>query len=337
MRQRRRAERQHSGRSASPQVAGRRLNERQRQRFLYVAIAVVLVGLVAMLAVGWYLNSYRIPRKVVAEIDGVQYQLREALPYALLDAGVTGSFVPDQGLNNLLGDGIIERNIGEIGGDIEQGAVDAEIVRQYEPLPEGNEEAEPPTSLSEEGRDSFEQFLDFVRVNEDDYRAWLTGQLRRQSALEYFSAEAPETTEQIHVEWIVTQSVTVARGAVARLEEGEEFADVAGELNEDFLFSDAEGVVGWVPEGILQADVNGVLFAEGIEQDEVQGPHTTAFGTIVFRVTDGPSDEPLTGVMRELWAQNDFQEWVDGKSLGLQYYFTADDARWLVEQLESLQ
>ena len=336
MRQRRRAERQHSGRSASPQVAGRRLNERQRQRILYVAIAVVLVGLVAMLAVGWYLNSYRVPRKVVAEIDGVQYQLREVLPYALLDAGVTGSFVPDQGLNNLLGDGIIERNIDEIGGDIEPGAVDAEIVRQYEPLPE-DEEAEPPTSLSEEGREFFAQFLDFVRVSEDDYRAWLTGQLRRQSALEYFSAEAPETTEQIHVEWIVTQSVTIARDAVARLEEGEEFAGVAGELNEDFLFSDAEGVVGWVPEGVLQADVNGVLFAEGIEQDEVQGPHTTAFGTIVFRVTDGPSDEPLTGVMRELWAQNDFQEWVDGKSLGLQYYFTADDARWLVEQLESLQ
>ena len=336
MRQRRRAERQHSGRSASPQISGRRLNERQRQRILYVAIAVLLLGLAAMLAVGWYLNQYRVPRKVVAEIDGVQYQLREVLPYALLDAGVTGSFQPEQGLNNLLGDGVIERSVAEIGGDIEPGAVDTEIVRQYEPLPE-DEEAEPPTSLGEEGRANFEQFLDFVRVGEDDYRAWLTGQLRRQSALGYFSAEAPETTEQVHVEWIVTQSVTVARDAVARIEEGEEFAEVAGELNEDFLFADAEGVVGWVPEGVLQADVNGVLFAEGIEQGEVQGPHTTGFGTIVFRVTDGPSDEPLTGVMRELWAQNDFQAWVDGKSAGLRYYFDADDARWLVERLESLQ
>ena len=333
MRQRRRAERQHSGRSASPQVAGRRLNERQRQRILYVAIAVVLMGLVAMLSVGWYFNSYRVPRKVVAEIDGVQYQLKEVLPYALLDASVTGSFAPDQGLNNLLGDGIIERRIDEIGGEIDLADVDADIVRQFEPLPEG-EEVEPPTGLSEGGSEAFERFLDIVGVGEEDYRAWLTGQLRRQSALEYFSAEAPETTEQIHVEWIVTQNVTTARDAVSRLEEGEDFVDVAGELNEDFLFANAQGVVGWVPQGVLETTADGVLFAEGIEQDEVQGPHTTALGAIVFRITDGPSDEPLTGVMRELWAQNDFQALIDSQTVGLLYYFTGDDAQWLVDQLE---
>lgn len=333
MRQRRRAERQVSARSSAPQTANRRLNERQRQRLLYVAIAIVLIGLAAFLAVGWYFNQYRVPRKVVAEIDGVQYQLRDVLPYTLLDAAVTGSFLPDQGLNNLLGDGIIERRSAEIGAVIDAGAVDTEIVLQFEPRSE-DEEAEPPTSLSEEGRDSLDRFLDLYGVTEDDYRAWLAGQLRRESALEYFSAEAPEDAEQVHVEWIVTTNVTTARDAVARLEEGEEFAEVAGELNEDFVFADAEGVVGWVPEGVLQADVDGVLFGEGVEQGEVQGPHTTALGTIVFRIADGPSDQPLTGLMRELWAQNDFQVWIDAQALALMYYFTADDARWLVDQLE---
>ena len=249
---------------------------------------------------------------------------------------MTGSFAPDQGLNNLLGDGIIERNSAEIGGGIDPGAVDADIAGRFEPRSE-DEEAEPPTSLTEGGNEAFENFLDLIRVDEENYRAWLEGQLRRQAALEYFSDEAPETTEQIHVEWIVTGTVTKAREAVSRLEEGEEFAAVAGELNENFLFSDAEGVVGWVPEGLFQADVDGVLFTEGIEQGEVQGPHTTALGTIVFRITDGPSDQPLTGIMRGLWAQNEFQGWVDGHSAGLQYYFTPDDAQWLVDQLESLR
>ncbi len=336
MRQRRRAERQHSGRSASTQVANRRLNERQRQRLLRMAIVVVLVGLVAMLAAGWYLNSYRVPRKVVAELDGVQYQLREALPYALLDAWVTGSFVPEQGLNNLIGDGIIERKSAEIDASIDPGEVSEEIVRVFEPGLDP--EADPPDSLSDEGRGLFDDFLGSIGVNEDEYRAWIEGQLRRQSALEYFSAEAPETTEQIHVEWIVTQNVTTAREAMSRIEEGEEFADVASDLNEDFLFSDREtGVLGWVPEGVLPSDVDAVLFAEGIEQGEVQGTHTTAIGTIVFRITDGPSGESLTGVMRELWAQNDFQTWIDEQTVALQYYFTPDDAQWLVDQLENLQ
>ena len=336
MRQRRRAERQTSARSTSPQTAGRRLNERQRQRLLYVVIAIVLFGLAAMLAVGWYLNQYRIPRKVVAEVDGIQYQLRDVLPYALLDGTATLAFNPDQGLNNLIGDGIIERRSAEIGAEVALSEVDAGIVRQFEPAPE-DEEAEPPANLSEEGRDAFERFLDAVHVDEEDYRAWLSGQLRRESALEYFSAEAPETMEQVNVEWIVTTSVTNARSAITRLEEGEEFAVVAGDLNEDFLFADAEGVVGWVPEGVLDATMDGVLFAEGIEQGEVQGPHTTAMGTVVFRITDGPSDEPLTGVMRELWAQNDFQAWIDAQAVGMQYYFTPDDAQWLVDQLESFR
>ena len=303
---------------------------------LYIAIGVVLFGLVAFLSVGWYFNSYRVPRKVVAEIDGVQYQLREVLPYALLDAWVTGSFVPEQGLNNLVGDGIIERKSGEIGADFDPGEVGAEIVRVFEP--DLDPEAEPPDSLSEEGRDIFDDFLAGVGVSEEEYRAWIEGQLRRQSALEYFSGEAPENTEQIHVEWIVSQSVTTAREAVASLEGGEEFAAVAEEVNEDFVFSEREtGVVGWVPEGVLQADVNGVLFAEGIEQGEVQGPHTTAFGTIVFRITDGPSEQPLTGIMRELWAQNDFQAWIDAQTTSLEFDFTLDDTQWLVDQLEDLQ
>ena len=335
MRQRRRAERQHSARSASPQIAGRRLNERQRQRLLYVAIAVVLLGLVALLVVGWYMNQYRVPRKVVAEIDGVQYQLRDVLPYALLDASLSNSFVPDQALNNLVGDGIIQRKSTEIGAVIDPGAVDADIVQLFEPPSEG-EETEPPSSLSEEGRQVFKRFLDAFSVAEDDYRAWLSGQLRRQAALEFFSAEAPETTEQIYVEAIVTANVTTARDVVSRLEGGEGFTDVAEDLNEFFLFSDM-ATAGWLPEGVVQADVNGVLFREGIEHGEVQGPHIINIGAIVFRIADGPSDEPLTGSMRNLWAQNDFQRWIDAQAVELQYYFDANDAQWLVDQLEDGQ
>ncbi|MDE2836891.1 MAG: hypothetical protein OXL97_05195 [Chloroflexota bacterium] len=332
MRQRRRAERQQSARSASPQIAGRRLNERQRQRLLLVAIAAALVVLVAILSVGWYINEYRVPRKVVAEIDGVQYQLRDVFPYAVLDGVASGSFSPQQGLNNLLGDGIIERKSSDIGAVIEPGAVDADIVSQFEPLREGGE-AGPPTSLSEEGRELLERFLDTFGVSEEVYRAWLAGQLRRQSALEHFSALAPETTEQIHVEAIITSAVTSARDAVARLEEGQEFAEVAGEFNEFFLFSDA-ATAGWVPEGVLQPDVNGVLFREGIEHGEVQGPHIINIGAIVFRITEGPSEEPLADAMRLLWGEKDFQEWLDAQAVGLRYYFTPDDAQWLVDQLE---
>ena len=336
MRQRRRAERQQSARSASTQTTNRRLGERQRQRLLLAAIAVVLLALIGTLAVGWYLSEFRTPRKVVAEIDGVQHQLRDVFPYALLNSVTTGTFAQEQALTDLIGDGILDRHGADIGVTVGPAEVDADIVRQFEPASE-DEEAEPPASLGEEGRDSFEEFLSLVRVDEEVYREWLAGRLRRDAGLEHFEAEAPATTEQVHVEWIAAATVTDARDAVARINEaGEEFAAVAAELNTDFIYAGEGGVVGWVPQGILPDDVDTLLFAEDVPHGELQGPHTTNLGALVFRITEGPSDQPLTGVMRTLWGQNDFQGWMEEQTAELQYDFNADDAAWLLGQVEGL-
>ena len=77
------------------------------------------------------------------------------------------------------------------------------------------------------------------------------------------------------MEWIVAPDSLQAQGAVDRITAGEEFVDVALELNTERELAEAAGIVGWVPQGALPDDIDALLFAEEVEVGVVQGPHAT--------------------------------------------------------------
>lgn len=337
MRQRRRAERQQAARSASQATGSRRrISDRRAQRILYGVIAVAAIALIGLLSVGWWFNSYRPPRKVVAEFEGVAVQLKEVVPYTALTAPASGSLNPNTALSALVRNVILERRAAELEANVTPQDVDAELVRQFEP-PSDDENAEPPASLSEEGRETLREFLDVFRVSDAEHRDWIAGELRSESALDYFAAQSPETAEQIYVEWIVAASSDQAGDARERLEADEELADVAAELHLDQALGDADGDLGWTPEGAFPADLERILFADDIEQGELQGPHTTTIGSVVFRVTDGPSEQPVSKEMRRLLGNRAFQQWLDERSVEVVYDFTQGDGEWTLRQLEDLQ
>lgn len=336
MRQRRRAERQQAARSASQATGSRRrISDRRAQRILYGVIAVAAIALVGLLAVGWYLNSYRPPRKVVAEFEGVAVHLREVVPYTALTAPASGSLNPNTGMSALVRNVILERRSAEIEAEVTDADIDAELVRQFEPPPD-DENAEPPASLSEEGRDTLREFLAVFGVTDAEHRAWIAGELRAEAALDYFAAQSAETAEQLYVEWIVAASSDQGDDAVERIEAGEEFADVAAELHLDQGLGDADGDLGWTPRGAFPADLERLIFADDLPQGELQGPHTTTIGSVVFRVTDGPSEQPVSEEMRRLLGQSAFQQWLDERSVEVVYDFTQGDGDWTLRQLEGL-
>ena len=301
-----------------------------------------MAAVAGLLAAGWYLDSYRLPRKAVAEAGGAEIQLREVIPYTLLTVPQTGrldSATPYQGLNTLLGNLIIEQSAEEIGAVVGPAEIDAEIARLFEPPPEdedADDNAEPPASLGEEGRGAWREYLEAFRVTEEEHREWVEGQLRSEAALDYFVNASPESAEQIRLEWIMAGTAEQAREAASRIADGEEFADVASELNTDRGLSDEQGVVGWVPAGALPDDVDALIFADDLPLGEAQGPHTTTLGTLVFRVTDGLSEQPLSENMRALLAQDDLQAWLDERQAALDARtdFTPGDAEWVLRQLE---
>ena len=330
MRQRRRAERQLAARSAAQGSAVRRSNQRQTQRLLYAGGALLFVGLVVMLGVGWFLNSYSPPRKVVGEFDGVEVRLSEVEAYARLDGVFSGSIDVGLALNNLLRDEVLAARGADIGASAGQEDIDRALVLRFETSdPNADPEAPPPAQLTEAGRETFEEFIGAVGVSESEYLRWQEGQLRRDAAQQSFLDDAPLTAESVFIEWIVGSDSVEAQIAYDRIAAGEDFTAVANEMNTDFVYADADGVVGWTPRGVVP-EIDDQLESGELTLGEAHGPIATLIGSVVYRVTEESESEPVDDGMRRLLAQNAFQEWMDAEGAEAESYLTREDINWVI-------
>ena len=172
-------------------------------------------------------------------------------------------------------------------------------------------------------------------ITEADYREWLRGKMYLEKLQTHFIEAAPETAEQVFIEWIITPSSVTAQEAIDRHGAGEAFADLADELTGPTPFSGEKGVVGWVPQGAF-TELDPFLFSAEIELNTLIGPLTTSFGSMVVRVTDGPAEQPIEESMRSLLGGTNLQVWLDAQvvdaaieNLGL----TVDDANWVIDQV----
>jgi parvulin-like peptidyl-prolyl isomerase len=68
---------------------------------------------------------------------------------------------------------------------------------------------------------------------------------------EYFDKQVPTYAEQRHIFAMFLESESQANEVGARLEAGEDFSQLAGELSLDTTSKDKKGDLGWRPEGVL--------------------------------------------------------------------------------------
>ena len=320
-------------RSTAQGSAARRGNQRRTQLLLYAGGALLLAGLIVMLGVGWFLNSYSPPRKVVGEFDGVEFRLSEVEAYARLDGVFAGSIDVGLALNNLLRDHVLAARGDDVGASVGQEDVDRALVQRFEtPDPNADPEAPPPAQLTEAGRDTFEEFIDAVGVTESEYLRWQEGQLRRDAAQQSFLDDAPLTAESVFIEWIVGSDSVQAQIAYDRIAAGEDFTAVANEMNTDLLYADADGVVGWTPRGIVP-EIDDQLESGELTLGEAHGPIATLIGSVVYRVTEESESQPVDDGMRRLLAQNAFQEWLDAQAVGAASHLTREDIDWVTRTI----
>ena len=320
-------------RSTAQGSAARRGNQRRTQLLLYAGGALLLAGIIVMLGVGWFLNSYSPPRKVVAEFDGVEFRLSEVEAYARLDGVFAGAIDVGLALNNLLRDHVLAARGDDIGASVGQEDIDRALVQRFEtPDPNADPEAPPPAQLTGAGRETFEEFIDAVGVTESEYLRWQEGQLRRDAAQQSFLDDAPLTAESVFIEWIVGSDSVQAQIAYDRIAAGEDFTAVANEMNTDFLYADADGVVGWTPRGIVP-EIDDQLESGELTLGEAHGPIATLIGSVVYRVTEESESQPVDDGMRRLLAQNAFQEWLDVQAVGAASHLTREDIDWVTRTI----
>ena len=337
MRQRRQAERGHFTRSGSVQQDTRLEIERRRQRLLFVLAGVAVVVLVALLVGGYYTSVFRPPRRAVAHVGETQIKLQEVATFTNIFFRTGGLDSPDlrslppRVLDLLIRHEMLRRRGVVLGAQVGPSEIEQELARIFEPAP-ANPDAPPPTVLADQGRQRYQLFLDGVGASDREYRRLIEGQLLQDRVGELFDALTPEFMEQVFLQWIVVASPTTGDTIRERLDNGEEFAEVARAFNQERIFGDENGEVGWVPRGVFP-ELDEAIFS--LEPGQYVGPLTTTLGTVVAQVTEGPQEEALTEEMRALLIDRSMATWFLQQSVALfiQRDFDESDTDWVLDRL----
>ena len=341
MRQRRQAERGHFTRVDHEHQRSRQEAERRNQRLLIVAAAVVLVALAAILLAGYYSSIFRPPRRIVAEVGDTQIRLKEVAAYTnlfFLTGGLDTqnlALLPEQVFQTLVRYEVLRQGAPlTLGVGVSPEEVEQQLVFTFEP-PSDDEEAPVPSVLSEAGQEQYQFFRDQTGISDTQYRRLIEGQLLEARVSDRIGTFVPESTEQVFLHWIVVASATQGETVKERLDNGEEFAAVARELNQDRAWSDENGEVGWIPRTIFP-ELDGAIFS--LEPGEHVGPLDTSFGVVVAQVTEGPQEEELAEEFRAQIRDQSTAVWFQEQALLLvdldRTVFDNSDRDWVLDRLD---
>jgi len=203
--------------------------QKRRQRIILGLGILVVAAALGIIGAGvynkWYIPEYKPLREIVIEVNDTKFDMGYYIKMLKLYAG--GSSMEQlYGMTDEVVK-IIERN---------------ELVRQ--------EAAKLGFSVSDEEVD--EKLNSYNPPLGKDYRDVVRAQLLADKlSSEYFDKQVPTSVEQRHILAMFLESESQANEVGAKLEAGEDFATLAGELSLDSVCKAKKGDLGWRPKSIL--------------------------------------------------------------------------------------
>ena len=199
--------------------------QKRRQRIVFSSGIFIIVAILSIIGIGWYTTQYRPLHQTVIVVNDTEFNM----DYYLKMLKYYGEGQPIQYMQPLADNMVeiiqrtelIRQEAMELGISVSDDEVD-EKLKSYDP------------PLSKDYRDivGAQVLLDKLRD-------------------EYFDKQVPVFAEQRHIMAMLLESESQATGVKARLEAGEDFAELAGELSLESLSKTEKGDLGWQPEGFL--------------------------------------------------------------------------------------
>lgn len=198
---------------------------RKRQRIIFGLGIFIIVVVLGVMGAGWYISQYQPLRQNVITVNDTNFNM----DYYVKTLEFYGGGQPTYYLYSIAGEvvTIIQRN--EL---IRQGAMKLGISVSQEEVDEELKSRDPPLS---------KDYRDLVRA------VMLIDKLRD----EYFDQQVLLYAEQRHIMAMLLEGESQATEVRLRLEDGEDFAELAGELSLESLSRAENGDLGWRPEGVL--------------------------------------------------------------------------------------
>ncbi len=199
--------------------------QKKRQRIILGLGSFVVAVVLVVIGVGWYFGYYQPLHQTVISVNNTEFNM----DYYIKILKLYGKGWPVQYMDALADEvvTIIGRN--EL---VRQGALELGIVVSDKEVDEKLKSYDPPLSK--------------------DYRDIARAELLRSKLLDkHFEQTVPVLAEQRHIMAVFLESESQATEVRARLEAGEDFAELAGELSLDGFSKDEKGDLGWHPEDVL--------------------------------------------------------------------------------------
>ena len=201
--------------------------QKRRQRLIRGLGLFIIVAVLGIVVGGWYITQYRPLHQTVIKVNDAKFNMN----YYIKMLQYYGQGQPAQYMSYLADEvvTVIQRN--EL---VRQGAMELGITVSGSEVNKELKQRDPPLS---------NDYKDVVRTE------MLISKLRD----EHFEQHVPLYAEQRHIMAMLLESESQADEVIARLEAGESFAELAGELSLESLSKLNGGDLGWRPEGGLTA------------------------------------------------------------------------------------
>ena len=300
-----------------------------------------------------------VSNKVVVNVNDVERTMSEMVDRARarvasqVEAGAQPQIanVPFVVITSLVDEELLSQGASKVGVTVTRDDVDQEIRSTFYPRPTPGEERDP-DALEREFQQRCSDFLTISQISDETYRQIARSNILRTRMREIVGQEVPSLEESVYVHWIRVSDEAVAAEVVGRLEAGEEFDALAREYNQDTVWADHNGEVGWVPRGAfyeLEETLFGIALARkynldtevilfSIEHGVVSRPLRTRAGVYILKVTDGPETVEVNDKMREVLKTRALENWLDEQRLtnSVVVDFNTDDYDWVISKILEL-
>ncbi len=312
-------------------------SKRRRNLILFtVAFAVIALAIV----IGLYFIQVRPLQRTIININGVEISIGYLI--RRLEAGKsTDSFQMLQTLTD-------EELVRQAAPRYDINITDEDIDEALHFLARGENESIAEAEFQRWYRDG----LNESQLSEAQFRdLWRTALIQARIH-EIEAARVATVAEQIRLSYLLTETYEDAVLAQNRLDEGEEFGDVARDVSLDTTVTENGGDMGWYPEAALPVGGVRAVFALAIGERSPPVPLTedsSLFG--IFLVTDRAASREISEVNLGIVRADVMEKWllaeasqseitfhgIDWSETAERYTFGAQTQAWIQWQLARRQ
>jgi parvulin-like peptidyl-prolyl isomerase len=170
---------------------------------------------------------------------------------------------------------------------------------------------------------TMQQLSERLGFSEADFRKLVEANLLEDKLREVMGEQAPTTEEQVRARHILfmpdaeaeDQTVALeeaaenAQAAYARLQDGEDFAELAQELSDDTGSKEDGGDLGWFGQGSMVSEFETVAFSLPVE--EISEPFTTTYGYHIVQVLERDPARELDEYTLSQKRTQFFDDWLE--------------------------